>query len=346
MMTKNARQNPDRVASKSEARHGKGRAQAIVPEADRPAAIPDTWRITAFLEALAAERGASANTLVAYRTDLHDAAGFLAEKGASLSSATRGDLEAYLAALARDGASRATRARRLSSLKGFFRFLTEEKARPDNPALQIRGPGRTQRLPSTLSEDEAARLVEAAYGHGPDPATRARNACIFELLYGAGLRVSELVTLPHAAVRGAPEAILIRGKGGRERLVPLSDPARLALLVWLKHRDEAERKAYAKGTQASRYLFPSPSQEGHLTRMRVHKLVKEVALKAGLDPSRVSPHVLRHAFATHLLAGGADLRAIQMLLGHADLSTTEIYTHVLDARLRALVLAHHPLARS
>jgi integrase/recombinase XerD len=175
--------------------------------------------------------------------------------------------------------------------------------------------------------------------------SRARNACLFELLYATGLRVSELVTLPHAALRGAPEMMLVRGKGGRERLVPLSDPSRAAIAVWLAHRDRADEVARKAGAAPTKYLFPARGAAGHLSRVRFHGLVKEVAVRAGLDPETVSPHVLRHAFATHLLAGGADLRVIQTLLGHADLSSTEIYTHVLDERLRALVMAHHPLAK-
>jgi integrase/recombinase XerD len=311
---------------------------AAAPEADRR-------RIAAFLEARAAEAGAARNTLLAYGRDLSDAAGWMAGRGGALATADRAALESYLADLQADGAARATRARRLSALRQFYRFLTDEGDRTDNPALRLAGPGRAQRLPGTLTEAEAARLIEAARTHGPDAAARARNACLFELLYATGLRVSELVTLPHAAVRGAPEMILVRGKGGRERMVPLSDAARTATAVWLAHRDRAEGVATAAGAARSKFLFPARGAEGHLSRIRFHGIVKEVALAAGLDPAAVSPHVLRHAFATHLLAGGADLRVIQTLLGHADLGSTEIYTHVLDERLRALVMAHHPLAR-
>lgn len=305
-------------------------------------AIPDRRRIAAFLEARAAEAGAARNTLLAYGRDLADAAGWMAGRGGALETADRADLETYLATLQSEGAARATRARRLSALKQFYRFLTDEGVRADNPALRLKGPGKPARLPGTLTEAEAEALIEAARSHGPDPAARARNACLFELLYATGLRVSELVALPHAAVRGAPEMVLVRGKGGRERLVPLSDPARAATAAWLAHRDRLEAAA---GSARSKYLFPARGAEGHLSRVRFHGLVKEVAVRAGLDPALVSPHVLRHAFATHLLAGGADLRVIQTLLGHADLSSTEIYTHVLDERLRALVMAHHPLAQ-
>ena len=309
-----------------------------------PGAGDSRW-ISAFLEAIAAEKGAARNTLLAYGRDLGHASDWLADRGRTLETATQDDLESYLVALDAEGMARATRARRLSSLKQFYRFAHDEGTRADNPALRIDGPGRARRLPGTLTESEVSRLLDCARDHGADPATRARNACLFELLYAAGLRVSELVGLPHAALRGAPEMLMVRGKGGKDRMVPLSDPARTAAAVWLAHRDAAEAALRARGGAASKFLFPARGAEGHMTRVRFHGLVKEVAARAGLDPERVSPHVLRHAFATHLLAGGADLRVIQTLLGHADLGTTEIYTHVLDDRLRALVMDHHPLAR-
>ena len=305
-------------------------------------AAQDARRIATFLESMAAESGAARNTLLAYGRDLRDAGDWLAARGSDLGRAGRDLIEGYLIALDAAGMSRATRARRLSALQRFFRFALDEGWRADHPALRIDGPGRARRLPGTLSEAEVAALLEAARNHGPDPATRARNACLFELLYATGLRVSELVSLPHTALRGAPEMILVRGKGGKDRMVPLSDAARAAAAIWLVHRDRAQ----ADGQPASRFLFPARGAAGHVSRVRFHALVKEVAASAGIDPDRASPHVLRHAFATHLLAGGADLRVIQLLLGHADLSSTEIYTHVLDERLRALVLAHHPLARN
>ena len=301
-------------------------------------------RISTFLEAIAAENGAARNTLLAYGRDLSHAADWLQDQGLTLEGAERDQLEGYLVALDAEGMSRSTRARRLSALKQFFRFAYDEGWRADNTTLRIDGPGRSQRLPGTLTEDEVARLLDAARDHGADPATRARNACLFELLYASGLRVSELVSLPHAALRGAPEMLMVRGKGGKDRMVPLSDPARAAVAIWLAHRDAAEDALRQKGHAASRYLFPARGAEGHLSRVSFHALVKQVAARAGLDPERVSPHVLRHAFATHLLAGGADLRVIQTLLGHADLGTTEIYTHVVDERLRQLVMDHHPLA--
>lgn len=311
-----------------------------------PQASHDDLRsISTFLDAIAAESGAARNTLLAYGRDLRHTAEALAEMGQSLLNATRSDIETYLIGLEAQGMARATRARRLSALKQFCRFAHDEGWRSDNPTLRIDGPGRAARLPGTLTQDEVRRLLDAARDHGADTATRARNACLFELLYATGLRVSELVSLPDAALRGAPEMLMVRGKGGKDRMVPLSDPARAAVAVWLAHRDRAEAAARAAGKPGSKFLFPARGAAGHMTRMRFHGLVKEIAARAGIDPNRASPHVLRHAFATHLLAGGADLRVIQLLLGHADLSSTEIYTHVLDDRLRSLVMAHHPLAR-
>jgi integrase/recombinase XerD len=295
-------------------------------------------RISAFLDARAAESGAARNTLLAYGRDLVDAADWLGRHGAGLTGASRDDLERYLITLDAQGLARATRARRLSALRQFFRFAHDEGWRSDNPAIRIEGPGRDRHLPGTLSQQDVARMLDLAHHHGPDSATQARNGALLELLYATGLRVSELVALPVASLRGAPEMIVVRGKGSKDRMVPLSDPARAAVAAWLVHRDAGPLKA-------SRFLFPAAGKTGHLTRERIHGLVKEIALAAGLDPARASPHVLRHAFATHLLAGGADLRVIQTLLGHADLSSTEIYTHVLDERLRDLVLTHHPLAK-
>ncbi|WP_333829014.1 tyrosine recombinase [Pararhodobacter sp.] len=323
------------------------RAPSQTPPPDTPpnAHNSDLRAVGTFLDAIAAESGAARNTLLAYGRDLRHAAEWLATRGETLLSADRTEMEGYLIALETEGMARATRARRLSALKQFCRFAHDEGWRPDNPTLRIDGPGRAQRLPGTLSEDEVRRLLDAARDHGPDAATRARNACLFELLYATGLRVSEMVSLPDAALRGAPEMLMVRGKGGKDRMVPLSDPARAAVAVWLAHRDRAEAAVKAAGKPGSKFLFPARGAAGHMTRMRFHGLVKEIATRAGIDPGRASPHVLRHAFATHLLAGGADLRVIQLLLGHADLSSTEIYTHVLDERLRSLVMAHHPLAR-
>ncbi|WP_417588364.1 tyrosine recombinase [Pararhodobacter oceanensis] len=312
---------------------------APIPIAD------DARSISTFLEAIAAETSAARNTLLAYGRDLRHAAEWLADQQVTLATADAAAIETYLVALDGEGLSRATRARRLSSLKQFYRFAYDEGWRSDNPTLRIDGPGRSARLPGTLTQDEVAQMLDVARNHGADAATKARNACLFELLYATGLRATELVSLPDSALRGAPQMMMVRGKGGKDRLVPLSDPARAAVAIWLVHRDKAEDQARAKGKPVSKFLFPARGAKGHMTRERFFLLVKEVAASAGLDPTRVSPHVLRHAFATHLLAGGADLRVIQTLLGHADLSSTEIYTHVLDERLRALVMEHHPLAR-
>lgn len=300
--------------------------------------------ISTFLEAQAAELDAAQNTLLAYGRDLKDFTEFLEKRNEAPSTASREDIEAWLVDCEAQGLAVSTRARRLSAVKGLYRFAFEEGWREDNPALRIAGPGKPKRLPKTLSEDEVTRLLDAARSHGRTEADRVRNACLMELLYATGMRVSELVELPVAATRGDPRMLLVRGKGGKERLVPLSTPARETLRQWLKIRDELEEKAKEKGIKPSRYLFPSSGAGGHLTRHRFHGLIKEIAVAAGMSPEAVTPHRLRHAFATHLLAHGADLRAIQTLLGHADVSTTEIYTHVLDERLKALVLTRHPLA--
>lgn len=308
---------------------------------------PDARWISAFLDAQAAEMGAARNTLLAYGRDLRDASASLAQQGSSLSGANRAALEAYLAGLDVFGLAPATRARRLSALKQLYRFAHDEGWRNDNPALQITGPARRRALPGTLDMTEVDALLDAAARHGKTPAERARSSCLMQILYATGLRVSELVSLPVAAVRGNPKLIMVRGKGSNERMVPLSSPARVAITEWLGHRDAAEQAAKAKtGAKPSPFLFPSRGEAGHLTRIRFFTLIKEVAATAGLDPAHVTPHTLRHAFATHLLQNGADLRAIQTLLGHADIATTEIYTHILDDRLKQLVLNHHPLARS
>ncbi|MAM60592.1 site-specific tyrosine recombinase XerD [Maritimibacter sp. UBA3975] len=304
----------------------------------------DTW-ISTFLEAQAAELDASRNTLLAYGRDLKDFAGFLDRTGEDMSRADRAVIEAYLVDCEAQGLAVSTRARRLSAIKQLYRFAFEEGWRTENPSLRITGPGKARRLPKTLSEKEVERLITAARAHGRSEADRLRNACLMEVLYATGMRVSELVTLPVAAARGDPRMLLVMGKGGKERMVPLSAPARRALTDWLAARDAAEDDARTKGIKPSRFLFPSSGKDGHLTRHRFHGLIKEIAVAAGVSPDAVTPHRLRHAFATHLLAHGADLRAIQTLLGHADVSTTEIYTHVLDERLKELVLSHHPLAK-
>lgn len=299
--------------------------------------------ISAFLDAHAAETGAAQNTLLAYGRDLRDASDWLAEQGKGWDDADRATIEGYLVDCDARGFSHATRARRLSAIKQLYRFAYEEGWRDDNPAIQIRGPGRARTLPKTLDMAEVDALLNAAPHQGRTPDDGLRNCCLVELLYATGMRVSELVSLPVAAARGNPQMLLVRGKGGKERMVPLSGRARDALTDWLRARDATEEAGRLQGRPESRFLFPSRSAQGHITRHRFYMLIKEIAVAAGISPTRVTPHRLRHAFATHLLENGADLRAIQALLGHADLATTEIYTHVLEARLRELVEDHHPL---
>jgi len=291
-----------------------------------------------FLDALRAERGAADNTVAAYARDLGDLCGHLAARGRDVETAARADLEGWLAALDAQGLAATTRARKLSAARGLFRFAYEEGWRADDPAARLTGPRRARALPATLSVADVDKLFAALETTWTGDA-RLRARALMEVAYATGLRVSELVGLPVAAARGDPRVLLVRGKGGRERLVPLTDPARAALAAWLSARDAAQT-----GARPSPWLFPSRGASGHLTRERFFQMVKELALAAGLNPAHVSPHALRHAFATHLLQNGADLRAIQELLGHADIATTEIYTHVLDARLKALV-ALHPLAQ-
>ena len=304
--------------------------------------------IPAFLEAQAAELGAAENTLLGYGRDLNAFEGWLSTAGLYLYNARRPDIEAYLIDCEAQGLAASTRARRLSAIKQLYRFAFEEGYRDDNPAIEIKGPGRAKHLPKTLSHDEVDRLLEAARNHGRTSGDRLRNSCLLELLYATGMRVSELVSLPLMSARGDPRMILVMGKGGKERMVPLSPPAREALAAWLEARDMAEeaRRKAGKTKTTSRFLFPSTGKAGYLSRHGFYALIKEIAVRAGVTPSKVTPHTLRHAFATHLLAGGADLRSIQVMLGHADVATTEIYTHVLDERLKELVLDHHPLASS
>ena len=288
---------------------------------------------------MAAERGAAKNTLDAYRRDLADYERALGVQGIDIVDASVGDIEAYLLSLVDEGLARATRARRLSAIRQLHRFLYDEDWRGDDPTTRISGPGRTKTLPGTLSLEDVDRLLAAA-ARGEGLKT-ARRVCLFELLYAAGLRVSELVSLPVGALRRAPRTLIVQGKGEKDRMVVLSDRGRKAVADYLPFRDAAEKKTGVR----SPFLFPSRGKSGHLTRVRCFQLIRETALEAGLDPSKISPHTLRHAFATHLLANGADLRVIQTLLGHADISTTEVYTHVLQDDLHSLVREHHPLAK-
>ena len=297
--------------------------------------------IQAFLEAQAAELDAASNTQLAYARDLRDVAAWFDAKSIHFADATQDQIESYMIDCADQGLAASTRARRLSAIKQLYRFAFEEGWRADNPAIRIKGPGKSKSLPKTLTHQEVEALLLAAR-QGRDA---LRNTCMMELLYATGMRVTELVSLPVAAARGNPAMLLVRGKGGKERMVPLSPPARDAMAAWLVSRDETDAAAVKKGATASKFLFPSRGKLGHLTRHRFFGLIKEIAVLGSVSPAKVTPHTLRHAFAKHLLAGGADLRAIQTMLGHADVATTEIYTHVLDEQLTALVMDHHPLAR-
>ena len=301
--------------------------------------------VDAFLEALAAERGAARNTLAAYTRDLSDLYEWLAGHGADLAMADRAAIEAYLVHLEAEGLAPSTRARRLSAIRQFYRFVLTEGWRGDDPAARLSGPRPARKLPVTLSVAEVEALLETARGEAEASPAGLRLHCLMELLYATGLRVSELVGLPVQAARGDPRMLLVRGKGGRERMVPLSAPSREALARWIVAREAGDAGAGRKGGRPSPWLFPSHGKAGHLSRVAFWQALKGLCARAGLDASRISPHTLRHAFASHLLANGADLRVIQTLLGHADVSTTEIYTHVLDERLKELVLTHHPLAR-
>ena len=297
--------------------------------------------IHSFLEGQAAELDAATNTQLAYARDLIDFSEWLA--GIHFDNVLKNHIEKYLIWCDAQGLAKATRARRLSAIKQLFRFAFEERWRIDNPAVQISGPGRDKLLPKTLSHDEVGALLTAARDTKKDP---LRTICLMEILYATGMRVTELVSLPVSAARGDPRMLLVCGKGGKERMVPLSPPARAATVIWLKTRDNMEDFRFKNGTKRSSFLFPSHGKLGHLTRQSFFNLTKELAMSGGIAPSKVTPHTLRHAFATHLLEGGADLRSIQTLLGHADVATTEIYTHVLDERLKNLVMEHHPLTKA
>jgi integrase/recombinase XerD len=282
--------------------------------------------VDSFLEMMAAERAAAANTLDAYRRDLGDLSAFLARRGVAVEMAQADDLRAYLSHQAAIGMAPRTQARRLSCLRQFYRFLYAERVRGDDPTATLDSPRLGRPLPKQLYQGEVEDLLTAA-------AANPMATALLEVLYATGLRVSELVSLPASAVARDPAVLMVRGKGSKERMVPLSQPARDAIKVWLAVRPKA-----------SRWLFPSHGVTGHLTRSGFAKLLLKIAGQAGLDIRTVSPHVLRHSFATHLLAGGADLRSVQQMLGHADIATTEIYTHVLDEARTELVNRAHPLA--
>ena len=292
-----------------------------------------------FLEMMAAERGAAQNTLTAYGKDLADASGFLAGRGRGLDDASAEDIEAWFADLGARGMAPATAARRRSAVRQFYRFVLGEGWRTDDPSRRVEAPRQGRPLPKVLSRDEVERLIAAA--GEKDGAAGVRLACLVELTYASGLRVSELVALPLVAVARDPAFLIVKGKGGKERLAPLGEAARTAVKLWLEVRPSSKEGAF----KANPWLFPSRGAAGRLTARRVAQLFDEAAVAAGIDRAKVSPHVLRHAFATHLLEGGADLRIVQTLLGHADIATTQIYTHVAQDRLTQVVNTKHPLAR-
>lgn len=294
-----------------------------------------------FLEMLTVERGAAENTVESYRRDLTDFSAFCTARKRPPEKADSDLIRKYLKKISGAGMAPSTSARRLSALRQFFKFLHAEGFRDDDPSSAIDSPRQGRSLPKYLSEDEVDQLLEAAEMHeGPEG---LRLVAMLELLYATGLRVSELVGLPLSALSRDGRLLIVRGKGGKERMVPLSEPASDAIDAYKVIRDVF----YPKGRRAAgeRWLFPSRSKQGHLTRARFAQMMKELAVKAGIEQRRVSPHVLRHSFASHLLAHGADLRSLQQMLGHADIATTQIYTHVLEERLRQLLDDAHPLAR-
>jgi integrase/recombinase XerD len=304
--------------------------------------------IEIFLEMLSAERGAAANTISAYRRDLEDFRNFLRRRARLIAAAAPPDISAYVAEASATGLKATSLARRLSAVRQLYKFLVAEGQVTADPTLGQAGPRKERALPKTLNVAEVDRLIETASqragkAKGLERLRAVRLHCLIEMLYATGMRVSELVSLPRDVLAGDARVLTIKGKGGRERLVPLNSKARAALEHYLQLGREPNDAVAA--TVATKWLFPSKSTQGHLTRQRFGQDLKDLAAEAGLDPDRISPHVLRHAFASHLLDRGADLRSVQQLLGHADISTTEIYTHVLEERLKKLVHEHHPLAK-
>src|SRR5579871_6471964 len=310
----------------------------------------DARLIDLFLDMLAAEQGAGDNTLDAYRRDLTDLSGFLSAKGQSFAAAETQVLRDFLADLDVRGFKSSSVARRLSAMRHMFRFLLNERIRSDDPAAILSGPKRGRSLPKVLSIADVDRMLshakqatQSAEASASQRLRALRLYCLLEVLYATGLRVSELVTLPRTAATRDARMIVVRGKGAKERLVPLNDASRQAMADYLAAM-EATKGAKSKAAAASKWLFPSFGESGHLTRQHFARDLKDLAVAAGLAARQVSPHVLRHAFASHLLHNGADLRIVQTLLGHTDISTTQIYTHVVEERLKAMVRDLHPLA--
>lgn len=314
----------------------------MTPGHQKPA---DQYLIEAFLEMMSAERGAAENTLISYQHDLDDFSGFCRKRGKALFDVEIDALRAYLAGLVSQHFAASTQARKLSAMRQFFKFLYSEGIRQDDPSGTLDAPRQVRALPRVLGEEEVGHLLKLAEDEANDRSARPmemhraiRTLALLELLYGSGLRVSELVGLPASAAGSQNRYLIVRGKGNKERMVPLSQKARLAMSKYLNARKTTKRDV------ESPWLFPSSGKSGHFTRQAFGRDLKALAMRASIAPQKVSPHVLRHAFASHLLQNGADLRVVQQLLGHADISTTQIYTHVLEERLRQLVEQHHPLA--
>jgi integrase/recombinase XerD len=314
--------------------------------------LNDAQAIALFLDMLAAEQGAGDNTVDAYRRDLEDLSSFLTRKGTAFARASTDDLRGYLTDLDQRGFKASSMARKLSALRHLFRFLLGENVRSDDPAAILSGPKRGRPLPKVLSIGDVDRLLTQAKNASAVASLSAtqrvralRLTCLLEMLYATGLRVSELVTLPLSAARRDARMIVVRGKGNKERFVPLNESAKQAIADYLAALDAARGEARAKKTaKPAKWLFPSFGESGHLTRQHFARDLKELAAATGIAPRLVSPHVLRHAFASHLLHNGADLRIVQTLLGHTDISTTQIYTHIVEERLKSLVRDLHPLA--
>ena len=296
------------------------------------------YQVEIFLESLLAEKNFSANSLIAYKRDLSDF--FESTSSKLLIDINEEEINRYIRKTKESKISARSLARKISTLKHFFKFAVTENWISSNPGYRIRQPRFVQKLPETLSIEQVELLINSAKNTDNSPLKNVRNVALIEILYATGLRVTELVSLPLESVSGSPEVILVKGKGRKERMVPLSKTARAAIKQWLKLRHKM-----TLSTKSKPYLFPAKSKRGFLNREQFFIIIKRIARHAGLDHERISPHVLRHAFATHLLANGADMRIIQSLLGHSDISSTQIYTHVLSDQKKSLVMDHHPLVK-